>query len=214
MDIHLLLGFVLASALIAVVPGQDMLFIVSNAVVGGRRAGVLAALGMSTGLLVHTVTAALGLTALIAAAPAALEVIRWAGAAVLLYFAVSTWLASRRTLRGPDLDVATVPRRSLRRMYGMAVLTNVANPKVIIFYLAFVPQFLTTGAAAWSVAPQLLVLGAILIVVGIAIDGTVGLLAGAAAERIRRHRKVRCWLERASAAVFGGLAVRLVADNR
>src|SRR5690606_12829180 len=100
------------------------------------------------------------------------------------------------------------------RLYGMAVLTNVANPKVIIFYLAFVPQFLTTGPGAWPVAPQLLALGGVLILVGLSVDGTAGLLAGIASERIRRHRKVRCWLERASAAVFGALAVRLVADNR
>ncbi|MQA81593.1 MAG: LysE family translocator [Streptosporangiales bacterium] len=213
MDSHLVLGFVVAGALLSIVPGQDMMFIISNGVVGGRRAGVLSAVGMSTGMAVHAVAAALGLTALLAAAPAALQVIRWAGAVVLLYLAVSTWLASRRRLLAP-VAADVLPRRSLGRTYVMAVLTNVANPKVIVFYLAFVPQFLTTGAGAWPVATQLLVLGGLFIVVGLAVDATAGLLAGLASEQIRRHRRVHVWLERASAAVFGALAVRLVADTR
>ncbi|MQA01306.1 MAG: LysE family translocator [Streptosporangiales bacterium] len=213
MDAHLVIGFVLAAALLSIVPGQDMLFIISNAVVGGRRTAVLCAVGVSTGIAVHTVAAAFGLSALIAAAPAALDVIRWAGAAVLVYFAVSTWLASRRHLAAVTDDQPVPPPRSAARTYAMAVLTNVANPKVIIFYLAFVPQFVTTGASSWPVATQFLALGGLLIVVGLTVDSTVGLLAGTAAELIRKHRRVRCWLDRVSAAVFGALAARLVADS-
>lgn len=215
MDMHLVVGFVAASALLSIIPGQDMMFIIANAVAGGRRSGVVSALGASTGIAVHTVAAAAGLSALIAAAPAALDVIRWVGAAVLAYFAVSTWLASRQHLRPAVADEQPViPRRSAARTYLMATLTNVGNPKVIVFYLAFVPQFVATGQGSWPVGSQLLVLGALLIAVGLSVDATVGVLAGSAADLIRRHRTVRCWLDRASAAVFGALAVRLVAENR
>lgn len=214
MDLHLVIGFVVAAALLSIIPGQDMLFIISNAIVGGRRTGVLCAVGVSTGIAVHTFAAAFGLSALIGAAPVALEVIRWAGAAVLVYFAVSTWLASRRHLVEVTADQPVPPARSAARTYVLAVLTNVANPKVIIFYLAFVPQFVTTAEGSWPVASQFLALGGLLIVVGLTVDSGVGMLAGTAADLIRRHRRVRVWLDRASAAVFGALAARLVADNQ
>ncbi|GIF50995.1 hypothetical protein Afe04nite_55340 [Asanoa ferruginea] len=145
MDTHLLLAFVVASALLSLAPGPDLLFVVANGVAGGRRAGVLAALGMSTGLAIHTAAAAFGLGALIRAAPQALTVVRLAGAVFLLYLAVMTWRNSRAALE----PTAPPARRSLRRTYLMATLTNLANPKVILFYLAFVPQFVGTGPAAW-----------------------------------------------------------------
>jgi threonine/homoserine/homoserine lactone efflux protein len=208
-DGHLLVAFVAACALLSLAPGPDLLFIVANGVAGGRKAGVLAALGMSTGLALHTVAAAFGLGALIQAAPQALTVIRIAGAVFLFYLAVTTWRSSRERLAP-----TAVPRRSLRRTYLMATLTNLANPKVILFYLAFVPQFLGTGGGAWPVTAQLLVLGLVLIVVGLAVDGTAGLLAGTLAEKVAARPGFRRTMERLSAAVFAGLAARLVLDSR
>ncbi|GAA1888782.1 LysE family translocator [Asanoa iriomotensis] len=209
MDTHLVLAFVAACALISLAPGPDLLFVVANGVAGGRRAGVLAALGMSTGLAIHTVAAAFGLGALISAAPQALTAVRIAGAAFLLYLAVMTWRNSRA-----ELEPTAVPRRSLRRTYLMATLTNLANPKVILFYLAFLPQFIGTGAGAWPVTAQLLALGLVFIVIGLAVDGTAGLLAGALAEKVAARPGFRRTMERLSAAVFAGLAARLVVDSR
>lgn len=207
-----MLAFVVAVLLLSIVPGQDMMFIVSNAAVGGRPAGVVAALGMSNALAVHTVAAALGLTALLTAAPAALDAVRWAGAGVLVYLAVTTWLQSRRPLQvAPSQTVA--PRRSLRRTYAMAVLTDLANPKVILFYIAFVPQFIATGPSEWPVALQLLALGGLFILIGLAVDASVGLLAGFLSEELLRRRNGQTWLQRTSAAIYGGLAVLVVADN-
>ncbi|MDG4825922.1 LysE family translocator [Asanoa sp. WMMD1127] len=210
MDVSLLLAFVVACALLSLAPGPDLLFVVANGVAGGRRAGVLAALGMSTGLAIHTVAAAFGLGALIQAAPQALTVVRLAGAVFLLYLAVATWRASRAAAE----PTAVVPRRSLRRTYLMATLTNLANPKVILFYLAFVPQFLGTGPGAWPVTAQLMTLGLVFIVIGLAVDGTAGLLSGALAEKIAARPGFRRGMERLSAAVFAGLAARLVLDSR
>jgi threonine/homoserine/homoserine lactone efflux protein len=212
MNHGLLIGFVVAVALVSLAPGPDMLFIVANAISGGRRAGVVAALGMSTGLACHTVAAALGLGALMQAAPALLEGVRIAGAAFLLYLAVTTWRSSRTH---QFVTTPTVERpRSVSRVYAMAVLTNLANPKVILFYLAFFPQFLTTGTGSWPATTQFLVLGATFIVVGLAVDASAGVAAGALSEQVLRRTGVRRWLDRASAAIFGGLAVRLALDAR
>jgi threonine/homoserine/homoserine lactone efflux protein len=205
----LLVTFIVAVALISVVPGPDMMYIVANALVGGRRSGVVSALGMSTGLAAHTVAAAFGLGMLIQAAPLVLEAIRVAGSLFLIYLAVMTWRASRG--RGPAIEMESRPR-PLSRVYGMAVLTNLANPKVILFYLAFLPQFLTKGEGSWPATVQFLVLGGLFILVGLVVDASVGTLAGSMSERMLRREGFRRWLERVSAGVFGGLAIRLAMD--
>jgi threonine/homoserine/homoserine lactone efflux protein len=210
MDVSVVASFVAAAFVISVVPGPDMLFIVANAAVGGRRAGVVAAAGMSTGLAVHTVAAALGLGALIQAAPSVLTGVRIAGAGFLLYLAVTTWRASRKE---PEVGEVQVPERSLGKTYLMATLTNLANPKVVLFYLAFVPQFLSTGAGSWPATVQLLVLGAVFISVGFPVDATAGMLAGGFTERfLRAGSSFRRRLDRVCAAIFAGLAARLAAD--
>jgi threonine/homoserine/homoserine lactone efflux protein len=211
MDLAVVLAFTVAVLLLSLAPGPDMMFIVANAVAGGRRAGITAAVGMSTGLAVHTVAAAFGLGALIQAAPAVLDGVRIAGAAFLLYLAITTWRASRK---GELTEQPTVPKRSIRRVYVMAVLTNLANPKVILFYLAFFPQFLTTGPGSWPATIQFLLLGGLFITVGLTVDGSVGLLAGTARDRLLRRAAIRRRLDQACAAIFGALAVRLALDSK
>lgn len=214
MEISIVVGFVVAVFFVSIAPGPDMLFIVANAAVGGRRAGVVAAAGMSTGLAVHTVAAALGLGALIQAAPEVLNGVRIAGAAFLLYLAYLTWRASRQQVEEAG-ELPELPRRTLRRTYLMATLTNLANPKVILFYLAFVPQFVTIGAGSWPVTVQFLVLGAIFIAVGFPVDASAGLLAGSLASTLfRAGGKVRRRLERVCAGIFAALAARLAIDIR
>ncbi|RJQ82949.1 LysE family translocator [Pseudonocardiaceae bacterium YIM PH 21723] len=207
MDHMVLLAFAVACAVISLAPGPDMMFIIANGIARGRVAGVIAALGMSTGIAVHTVAAAAGLGALIAAAPAVLNGLRIAGAIFLGYLAITTWRASRTALAAP---VPAAPDRSLGKTYVMAVLTNLANPKVILFYLAFFPQFVTQGG--WPVWTQFLVLGAILLCVGLSIDATIGFVAGGLSDLLLRRPAIRRWLDRVSAAVFGALAVRLSTD--
>jgi threonine/homoserine/homoserine lactone efflux protein len=217
-DLSIVLAFAFACVVISVVPGPDMMFILAHGISRGRRAGVVAALGMSSGILVHTVAAALGLGTLLHAVPAVLDGVRIAGAVFLVYLAISAWRSARRTelvdVRAEQdaADRAATQARSLRRTYAMAVLTNLSNPKVILFYLAFFPQFLTVDGG-WPTPVQFLVLGAILVVIGLAVDGSVGLAAGALSMSLRRNPSVKRWLNRISALIFGGLAVRLVADQ-
>jgi threonine/homoserine/homoserine lactone efflux protein len=208
MDVSILVAFVAACAVISLVPGPDMMFIVANGVARGRAAGVVAAVGMSTGMAVHTVAAALGLGALIQAAPVVLEAVRIVGAVFLCYLAFS---ALREARHVTETAPAKFGGHSLRRTYAMATLTNLANPKVIFFYIAFFPQFVTEGG--WPTPVQFLLMGAILIVVGLAVDASVGLAAGTLSDLLRRRPAVRRWLSRVSAAIFGGLAVRLVVDR-
>ncbi|GAB3466144.1 LysE family translocator [Actinophytocola sediminis] len=208
MDISLVIAFAAACFVISVVPGQDMMFIVANGIARGRAAGVVAAVGMSTGIAVHTVLAALGLGALLAAAPVALDTIRIVGAVFLVYLAISAIRAARAVT--PTAPERGSPR-SLRRTFAMAVLTNLANPKVILFYLAFFPQFLTENG--WSTPVQFLVMGAILVVIGFSVDGSVGLAAGTLAALLRRRPAIQRWLHRVSAAIFATLALRLATDR-
>lgn len=204
MDLTLVLGFAVACVVLNLVPGPGMMFTVAHGIAGGRRAGVVAALGMASGTVVHTVAAALGLSALLNAAPAALEVVRVGGAVFLLYLAVTT-------LRSAG-HAAPAPRQSsLRRVYVTAVLTNLANPKVVLFYLSFVPQFVTRGG--WSTGAQVLVLGAVLILIGLVMDSAVGVTAGICSAFLLRRPAIELWLKRVSATIFGGLAVRQLLND-
>ncbi|ADB31811.1 Lysine exporter protein (LYSE/YGGA) [Kribbella flavida DSM 17836] len=201
------LGFALACVLLNLVPGPGMMFIVAHGLGGGRRAGVTAALGMASGTVVHTVVAALGLSALLQAAPFALELVRVGGAVFLLYLAVSAFRSARAAAA-----LTAPPRKSLRRTYLSAVLTNLANPKVVLFYLAFLPQFLTAGG--WPGPVQILLLGAVLVLIGLVMDCGVGVAAGALSAVLVRRPGFERGLKRVAGAVFGGLAVRLLLDAR
>lgn len=208
MDPSILLAFAVACVVISVVPGPDMMFILANGIARGRAAGVVAAAGMSTGLAGHTIAAALGLGAVLQAAPVALDAVRIVGAVFLVYLAVSA-------LRSAKVVAETAPAkfggRSLRRTYLMATLVNLSNPKVVLFYLAFFPQFVTEGG--WAMPVQFLVMGGILIVIGFCVDATVGFASGTLSALLLRRPAVQRWLNRVSAAIFGALAVRLVADR-
>ncbi|MGH3760897.1 LysE family translocator [Actinophytocola sp.] len=191
--------------MISLVPGPDMMFIVANAIARGRVAGVVA---VSTGMPVHTVAAVLGLGALSQAATVVLEAVRIVGAGFLVYLAIGA-------LRSARSVAETAPARFGGTRCGgthlMAALTNLANPKVIFFYLAFFPQFVTEGG--WATPVQFLIMGAVFIVVGLAVDASVRLAAGTFSALLLGRPAVRRWLNRVSAAIFGGLAVRLVVDR-
>jgi threonine/homoserine/homoserine lactone efflux protein len=207
MEPKVMLGFAVACVVLNLIPGPGMMFMLAHGMAGGRRAGVVAAAGMASGTAVHTVAAALGLSALLNAAPAALDVIHVGGAVFLLYLAVDN-LRSKKQVRAASQENA---RGSLRRTYLSAVLTNLANPKVLLFYLAFIPQFITSGG--WASSVQILVLGALLITIGLVMDSAVGIAAGMCSALLLRRPAVQRWLKRLSAAIFGGLALRLLLNE-
>ena len=199
-DPVLLLAFIPAGLALNLTPGADMMFCLGQGLRAGPRAAIAASAGISVGAFVHTGLAGLGLGALVAAVPLAFEVIRWIGVAYLLWLAVQT-LRHRSTT-----DVTPVaPRRAFRA----GLMVNLTNPKVILFVLAFVPQFVNPEAG--PVLPQFLIFGALLALGGFVINGAVGVFAGGAGQRLAQGSRV---LDYISAGVFGALAARLAILER
>ncbi|HEX6391403.1 MAG TPA: LysE family translocator [Solirubrobacteraceae bacterium] len=190
--------FAATSLVILVVPGPAVLFIVTRSLEHGRTAGLVSMLGVETGGLVHVAFATAGLSALLASSSAAFNVVRYAGAAYLI------WLGLTRLLRRHEFEptAGRPPRTSYARIFRQGVIVNVLNPKVTIFFLAFLPQF---GAGPL----ELLVLGLIYTVIAVLSDGAYALLAGSLGDRLRRRPRVRARIERGSGVVYmllGGAA--------
>ena len=209
LPIHDLALFVGAALLLNLTPGPDMLYVAGTAAARGRLAGVLAALGVGAGCALHTLLAALGVSALIAASELAFGVLKWAGAAYL----VGSGLAM---LRSPPAAVAPehAPAPSAHPFWQGALI-NALNPKVALFFLAFLPQFIEAGAPGQVVA--LLALGtlfnlggtAVNLVVALAASGVASALAGGA-----QGGRLGPWLRRAAGAVFVGLGIKLALSSR
>ncbi|MEL6620168.1 MAG: LysE family translocator [Pseudomonadota bacterium] len=198
-DPVMLLAFVPAGLALNLTPGADMMFCLGQGMRAGPRAAVAASAGISLGAFIHTGIAGLGLGALIATVPMAFEVIRWVGVAYLLWLAVQT-LRTRH-----DSTVPPAPRNAFRA----GLLVNLTNPKVILFVLAFVPQFVVPEAG--PVLAQFLIFGALLALGGFIINGLVGVLAGGAGRRLARGSRIIDWL---SGSIFAGLAARLAIMER
>ena len=199
-DPAILLTFVLACLALNFTPGADMMFTIASAASGGAKAGVAASFGINLGVVVHILLAAFGLAALIAAEPVAYDLIRYGGAAYLIWLAVQMW-------RAPPVDPATSRAAGLGAAVRRGFVTNVLNPKTALFIFAFLPQFADPSrGAVWA---QIIALGAVFIATGFTVNALVGALAGVAAERLRRASSL---MNRLSAIVFGGLAARLVID--
>ncbi|VVJ15692.1 COG1280: Putative threonine efflux protein [Amycolatopsis camponoti] len=197
-DPHLLLAFVLTTIVAMVTPGPDMLFILGCGMRGGPKAGLLATAGVATSEAIHVAVAAAGLAALFAAVPVAFTVVRITGAAYLIYLGVQA-IRNRKPL---------VERKS-DRAYLSGLLTNLLNPKMVTFTIAFLPQFI--DPARGHVALQFAVLGAIMIVFEFLVDGAVGVLAGRVGGWVRRKKNQRR-IEVATGGIFIGLGVKLALD--
>ncbi len=195
-----LLAFVPAGLALNLTPGAAMMFTLAQGLKGGPRAGMAANAGIAVGGMVHTVIAGLGLGALVAAHPVAFDVIRWAGVAYLLWLAVQSLRAGPMAVRG---EVAV---RSLGRVFLDGLMVNLLNPKVILFILAFLPQFVDPSRA---VLPQFLVLGLVFSLGGLVVNGVVAVFAGGVGQRLAGSAVFARWLGRVGAVIFAGLALRL-----
>lgn len=202
-DPVVMLAFIPAALALNLTPGADMMFCLGQGLRGGPRAALAADAGIAVGGMVHVLVAGLGLGALVARAPWLFEVIRWVGVAYLL------WLAVQALRAGPVGAVKVAGSSS--RAFRDGLLVNLTNPKVILFVLAFVPQFVDV---ARPVLPQFLVFGAILSLGGLAVNGLVGVGAGGIGQRMARSPGFARWLGRVSAGVFAALAVRLAVMQR
>jgi threonine/homoserine/homoserine lactone efflux protein len=200
--------FVGAALLIVLTPGPNMIYVISRSICQGRKAGVISLLGVVAGFLVHMFAAALGLTALFMAVPLAYELLKWAGAAYLLYMA---WQAVRPGARSP-FEARQLPEDSPRKLFFMGYLTNLLNPKIAVFYLAIFPQFVSPEHG--SVFLQSMVLGFTQIGVSFTINLSIALFAGSLAAWFVHHPRWMAAQRYIMGFVLAGLAFRLAMEQR
>jgi threonine/homoserine/homoserine lactone efflux protein len=206
-DLHSLLVFVGAGLLLNLTPGPDVLYIVGRSMSQGRGAGVVSALGINAGCLIHVAAATLGLSALMLTLPAAYDVVRLAGAAYLVWLGVRALRATSGALEVKAL--AAVP---LRRIFWQGVVTNALNPKVALFFLAFLPQF--ADPRRGPLAPQILLLGALFTVNGSLVCMAYALVASRLGAWLKTRYGVTRLLDRATGVLFIALGVRLALLER
>ena len=207
-DWPVFLAFVAAGLALNIVPGADMTFIIAAGARGGKRAGVIAALGIGVGTLVHIVAAVAGLSAILASSQLLFDLIKYAGAAYLLWLAFTLIRGDAK----PVGEAAPQPEQAGKRLFRSAVLVNVLNPKVALFFLAFLPQFVDPAAPVPAL--QILALGLWFDFAGTLVNIVIGLVAATAAARLRHVD----WLGRAArwiaATAMGGLALQLALSSR
>ena len=203
-----LLPFAAAALALNLTPGADMTYVIARSATQGRAAGIAASLGIAAGSLVHSVLAAVGVSALLQHSETAFLVVKYAGAAYLLYLA---WKAVRAGGKAVATDRA-LARTNLTRVFGEGALTNLLNPKVVLFILAFLPQFVDPSRG--NAAIQILLLGAIFNIGGTTVNAIVACSASMAARALGSSATFGRWLNRLSALVFVGLAVRLALTER
>jgi threonine/homoserine/homoserine lactone efflux protein len=201
-DASTFLLFAAASLAFLAIPGPSVFYIVTRSLAQGRRAGVTSMLGVQVGGLVHVVAAAFGVSALIASSATAFTIVKYAGAAYLILIGIRKLLS-----RGEEDAEEPEPRGPApgRRLFWQGVVVNVLNPKTALFFLAFLPQFVDPSAG--PVAPQMLVLGTLLVGLGVMSDGTYALVAAGAGRKLRETAAARRRLDRLSGGVFVGLGL-------
>ena len=204
----LLAGFVLASLVVLLVPGPGVLYVVARSVTQGRTAGLVSVLGLSTGALVHVAAATIGLSTILMTSATAFGIVKLIGAAYLIYLGISALLS-----REPAADAPSVRPKALRRLFTDGVLISVFNPKVAVFFLAFLPQF--ADPAIGSVTAQVFLLGLIYVGLAVVTDGGYALLAA----RLGAAMKRRVLHSRPARYVNGGIYIGLgitaaLADRR
>jgi threonine/homoserine/homoserine lactone efflux protein len=205
---HELLIFLGAAVLLNVAPGPDTIYVLTRTVAQGRKAGFLSSFGVCSGALVHVTGAALGLSVILATSAVAFSIVKYAGAAYLIYLGVRA-LMSRE---GLHIDAASKRApASGWRIFREGILIDVLNPKAALFFMAFLPQFVVHGQGGETI--QFFALG--LIVIGIALiwEGGLVLLANVLTQRLRANAGFTAWLNRTLGAVFIALGIRLACEK-
>ncbi len=199
--------YFLACLILAIAPGPDNIFVLTQSALQGRKAGILVVLGLCTGLLFHTTAVALGVAVIFKTSELAFTILKVAGALYLLYLAWGAFRSGATAIEGKNGSV-------LRggQLYRRGIFMNITNPKVSIFFLAFLPQF--ANPARGSITIQMLILGAVFILSAILVFGTIALAAGSLGEWLSRSQRIQRWINRLAGTVFIGLAIKLLLTER
>jgi len=200
-------AFLLACVILALAPGPDNIFVLTQSALYGKASGLWVTLGLCTGMIVHTAAVALGVAVIFQASAAAFTVLKLAGAAYLLYLAWQAFQASAARVESGEAN-----RLAFGRLYRRGIIMNVTNPKVSVFFLAFLPQFTDPGRG--SVPMQLISLGVLFIMVTVFIFSGIALLAGKLGEWLNRSARIQLVMNRVAGCVFAGLALKLITTQR
>ena len=207
LSLETFLAFGAASLLLALAPGPDNIFVLTQSAMHGRTSGLIVTLGLCTGLLVHTTAVAFGVAVIFQASALAFTLLKLAGAAYLLYLA---WQA----FRAPASAVKAGPggRLPFKNLYQRGIIMNVTNPKVSIFFLAFLPQF--ADPARGSLTLQLILLGGVFILATVVVFGGVAWMEGSLGQWLIRNEKAQILMNRVAGTVFVGLALKLATTTK
>lgn len=194
--------FLLAAITLTLAPGPDNIYVLTRGIAQGRKAGLVAALGFSSGLFFHTMLAVFGFAALIKASPTAYSLLRYAGAGYLIYLGIRTLLSTAAIqLQGPAKTI------KLSRIYWQSVIANILNPKVTLFFIAFLPQFVNAGAG--HIPAQMLLLAAVFILQALAIFSVIACFSGMVGAFFQRKASAATYLNRLAGSAFIALGVRI-----
>lgn len=206
-DPTLFLAFMAAAVALNLTPGPDMTYVATRTLAEGRAAGVASAVGIGAGSLVHTVLAAVGLSSLFAYAPYAFDIVKYAGAAYLVWIAFRLWRSTGQAQAATDTQ-----RIGARRAFTEGLVTNVLNPKVALFFLALLPQFIDETRG--SIGMQMLVLGLAFTISGTLVNAGVALLVARVRGGVSADGRFARAMRRFAAILFVGFAVRLALAER
>ena len=200
--------FVFTALLLNLTPGNDMLFVIARSSSQGSKAGIISSLGIMAGCMVHVIAAVAGLSAIIAKSAVAFDIIKYVGAAYLIYLGIQSLLDKNKTLR---LNM-TVSKLSYRKIFWQGVITNVLNPKVALFFLAFLPQFINvkSGSAIW----QILFLGVWFNIGGTLVNIIVSLLFGKIGQWLGKSPNFIEWQKRITGGILIALGIKVALSSR
>ncbi len=208
LDPALAMAFLVVATAVALSPGPDVMFVLASGMQHKTRGAVASAFGICAGSLAHALAAAVGISALIASSPTAFAILQYAGAAYLTWLAVKAF----RSFLNPPEHVDVMPlQTSTAQVFRQALLTNLLNPKVIVFYLALLPQFVSLDSG--RVGLQIFLLGCLHAIIGLVYLVVIGCAAGKAASWLRTSGFAR-WLDAIAGTVFLGLALRIAVSGR
>lgn len=187
-------------------PGPDMIYVLTRGIGQGRRTALISASGICSGYVVHTALAVFGLTALIQSSATLFHVLRYAGAAYLVYLGIRMLLSRSSMVMDAPTNATTA-----RAVYLQGIVTSVSNPKGILFFMAFLPQFVTPsiGHIAW----QICLFGVLWTLMCLCVHGTVGFFSGSVGDRLRRKPTLATLVQRTTGCILVGLGVRLVRES-
>lgn len=207
LPLEVMITFSVAALVLALVPGPDNFYVLSVSALQGRVSGYCVILGLCTGLILHSMAVALGAAVIFQTSALAFTLLKYCGAAYLVYLAWQTFRS-----RGEGNGCVSVPRARLRSLYTRGILMNISNPKVSLFFLAFLPQF--ADPARGSIPLQIVLLGGLFILSTILVFGAIASLAGAAGACLGRRPGLYAITRNMAALVFLALAARLITAQR